>query len=124
LRSRSKWRSMSLFPSGDRQNCPGIILRSSTKASAKAAGDVRFRARICGLGEKLRRGTELDDLSGKQEGGEVADTGGLLHVVSDGNDGAKILKLNEELFDFGGADGVEGGARLIEEKNFGSTARA
>ena len=66
----------------------------------------------------MRGGAELNELAVEKEGGEIADAGGLLHVVSDGDDGAEILELNEELFDFGGADGIESGAGLVEEKDF------
>src|ERR1700722_5908928 len=86
--------------------------------STKATGDIRLSARVAGLREKLRGGTELDELPSKHESGEIADACGLLHVVSDGGDGAKVFQLNEEFFDFGGADGIESGARLVEEKNF------
>src|SRR5713226_1965717 len=86
---------------------------------AKAAGDVGLRARVTWRGEELRRGAELDELSDEQEGGEIADARGLLHVVGDGDDGAEILQLNEELFDFRGTDGVERRAGLIEEQDFG-----
>ena len=67
----------------------------------------------------MRRWAELDHLAGQEEGGEVADAGGLLHVVGDDGDGAHIFELDEELFDFGGADRIESGARLVEEKYFG-----
>ena len=87
--------------------------------SSKATGNVRLGAGVARRGEEVRRGAELNELADKQEGGEIADAGGLLHVVGDGDDGAEIFQLNEELFDFRGADGIEGGARLIEEKNFG-----
>ncbi len=87
--------------------------------SSKATGNVRLGAWVAGRGEEMRRGAELDELADKQEGGEIADACGLLHVVGDGDDGAEIFQLNEELFDFRGADGIESGARLVEEKNFG-----
>jgi hypothetical protein len=63
-------------------------------------------------------GTELNELAVEEEGGEIADAGGLLHVVSNSDDGAEILELNEELFDFGGTNGIESRAWLIEEKDF------
>src|SRR5712691_7062331 len=88
-------------------------------ASAEAAGDVSLRARITGCGEELRRGAELYELTGEQEGREVADARGLLHVVGNGHDGAEILQLHEQLFDLRGADGVERGARLVEKQDFG-----
>src|SRR2546430_12162678 len=88
------------------------------KTSAEAAGDVGLRARITGSREKLRRGTELDQLAGEQEGGKVADARGLLHIVSDDGDRADVCQLHEQLFNFGGADGIERGAGFVEEQNF------
>src|SRR5208282_3815540 len=96
-----------------------MVQLSSLEASAKAAGNISLSTRVTWLGEKLRRGAELDELAGEKESGEITDTRGLLHVVSDGDDGAEIFKLDEKLLDFGGADGVEGGARLVEKKNLG-----
>ena len=72
----------------------------------------------------MRRRAEFDELAGQQERGEVADAGGLLHVVGDDGDGAEILDLDEELFDFCGADGIESGARLVEEEHFGFDGEA
>ena len=66
----------------------------------------------------MRRGAELDQLADQQERGEIADARGLLHVVRDDGDGAQIFQLNQELFDLGGADGIERGARFVEEQNF------
>src|SRR5580704_16267497 len=60
-------------------------------ASSEAAGDVRLRARITRRGKELRRGTELDELPDEQECREVADAGGLLHVMRDDGNGAEIL---------------------------------
>src|SRR5580704_931605 len=87
--------------------------------SSKAAGDISLRPRVARPGEELRSGTELDELASEQESREIADARGLLHVVGDGNDGAEVLQLHEELFDFRGTDGIEGGARLVEKKHFG-----
>src|SRR6266849_7090291 len=97
----------------------GASSRTPKQSSAEAAGDVGLRARITGCGKELRRGTELNELTGEQEGGEVADARGLLHVVGNGHDGAEILQLHEQLLDFRGADGIERGARLIEKQDFG-----
>src|SRR6476660_2246190 len=110
--SFSKWRSINSFPSADARN-DGAIRKSS-----EASGDIGLRAHIAGRGEKLRRRAELDKLADKQECGEIADARGLLHIVSDGYDGAKIFQLHEELFDFRGADGVERGTGLIQQENF------
>ena len=39
-------------------------------------------------------------------------------VVGDDGDGAEIFDLDEELFDFGGADGIERGAGFIQQQDF------
>src|SRR5208282_5632753 len=117
LRSFSKWRSMNSIPSAC-QIRADMLQRSQLGASAKATGDIGFRAWVTRLGEELRSGTELDELASEQESGEIADAGGLLHVVGDSDDGAEIFQLDEELFDFGGADRIESGARFVEKKNF------
>src|SRR5580704_19023997 len=96
-----------------------IVQRFCRSASAKAAGDVGFRARVGGFREELRRGAKLDDLAVQQKRSEIADARGLLHVVSDGDYGAEIFQLDEELFDFRGADGIESRARFVEEEHFG-----
>src|SRR5881392_3397735 len=74
------------------------------KTSAEAASDVGLRARITGSRKELRRGAEFNELPDEQEGGKVADAGGLLHIVSDDGDRADVFQLHEQLFD---------------EKNFG-----
>src|SRR5437762_10126757 len=89
------------------------------KTSAEAASDVGLRARITGSRKELRRGAEFNELPDEQEGGKVADAGGLLHIVSDDGDRADVFQLHEQLFDFCGANGIERGTRLVEEKNFG-----
>ena len=101
----------------DGPNCAAHL--AYCRKSTEAAGDVRLCSRIAGRGEQLRRGTEFDQLAGQQERGEIADARGLLHVVRDDGDRAEIFQLNEKLFDFGGADGIERGARLIQQQNFG-----
>ena len=70
------------------------------------------------------RRAEFNYLAKEQEGGEVADAGGLLHVVGDDSNSAEIFDLDEELFDFGGADGIESGARLVDEEHFGFDGEA
>ena len=47
----------------------------------------------------MRRGTELNHLAGEDEGSEIADTRGLLHIVSDDDDGGEILEVDKKLFD-------------------------
>src|SRR5262249_16383957 len=93
-------------------------------ASAEAARDVGLRSWIAGRGEELRRRTELDELTGQEEGGVIAGAGGWVHVVGDDGDGAEVFDLDEKLFDLSGADGVESGARLVEEEHFGFDGEA
>src|SRR5206468_11907406 len=64
------------------------------EVSAEAAGDVSLRAGVTRRGEELRRGAELDELTSEQEGGEVADARGLLHVVGHGHEDRKSTRLN------------------------------
>src|SRR5438445_2948549 len=85
---------------------------TNTKSS-EASGDVSLRARIARRGEELRRRVEFDELADEQERREVAHARGLLHVVGNGDNGAKIFQLHEQLLDFCGADGIERGARLV-----------
>src|SRR6266478_2249214 len=124
FRSFSKWRSMGPFlqcpPRRKRREISRFARNDGAiQALAEAAGDVGLRARITGGGEELRRGAELDELAGEQESGKVADARGLLHVVGNGDDGAEILQLDEQLFDFGGADGVERRTGFVEKEHFG-----
>ena len=85
---------------------------------AEAAGDVSLGAGVRRRGEKLGRGAALDDFSFQKKRGHVADAGGLLHVMGDDDHGAGELQLHHQLLDLGGADGVQRGARLVEEKHF------
>src|SRR5258708_33241425 len=38
--------------------------------------------------------------------------------MGDGDDGTEFFQLYEQFFDFGGADGIEGRARLVEQEHF------
>src|SRR5277367_1011109 len=83
------------------------------------AGDIGFCARIRRRREKFGGFAVLDEVAIEHEGSEVAGAGGLLHVVSDDGHGAAVFQLEHELFDFGGGNGIESGARLIEKEHFG-----
>src|SRR5213594_744053 len=80
------------------------------KSSSEATGDVSLRARIAGRGEELRRRAAFDQVSVEQEGGEIADARGLLHVVGDDDDGVVLLQFEHQLFDLGGGNGVQRGS--------------
>src|SRR5437588_4831395 len=97
---------------------PTTKMRDTRPVLSETPGNVRLRSRIGGRSEKLWRRAELDELADEQEGGEIADAGGLLHVVGNGHDGAKVLQLHKKLFDLGGADGIERGAGLVEQQDF------
>jgi len=56
-------------------------------------------------------------LTDEQERGEVADARGLLHVVSNDDDGTEIRQMHEQLFDLRGADGIERRARSSKKKH-------
>src|SRR5215472_8478746 len=122
--SFSKWRSIRAFLSITRyRRNRSAISRfarndSAPGNSSEPSGDVSLCARIAGGGEQLRRRAEFDKLADQQECGEIADTGRLLHVVSYRNDGARLLQLHEQLFDFCRADRIECGAGLVEQENF------
>src|SRR5258708_37921659 len=103
MRLFQKLRELSRFARND----------SAIRISAEAAGNISLSARIAGRSEELRRRAELDELAEQQKSSEIADARGLLHVVSDGDDGAKVFQLHEKLFDFRGANGIERRARLV-----------
>src|SRR6266850_3531627 len=125
LMSFSKWRSINSFPSASAcSKKPREIPRfarndGAIRKSPKASGDVSLRARIAGRGEELRRRATFDQLSVEQEGGEITDARGLLHVVRDDDDSVVLLQFDHQLFDLGRRNGVQRGSRLIHEKNLG-----
>src|SRR6267142_1657541 len=125
LMSFSKWRSINSFPSASAcSKKPREIPRfarndGAIRKSPKASGDVSLRARIAGRGEELRRRATFDQLSVEQEGGEITDARGLLHVVRDDDDSVVLLQFDHQLFDLGRRNGVQRGSRLIHEQDLG-----
>src|SRR5260370_20972386 len=88
---------------------------SNENASSETAGDVGLSARVGRRGEKLRRGTQFDQVAVKQECGGVADARSLLHIVGHNNQGAILLQMEEQVLDFSSIYRIEGGARLGQE---------
>src|SRR5437879_8720935 len=76
-RSRSKWRSIFFRP----HSVGTGVLACPYRPLAEPAGDVGLGSGVGWGGEQLGRGTELHQLAIQQEGREVADPRGLLHVV-------------------------------------------
>ena len=65
----------------------------------ESSGDVVFGVLLFGFGEQLLGVTHLDQVALIEEGGHVADTGRLLHVVSDDDDRVVRLELEDQVFD-------------------------
>ena len=60
-------------------------------SSPEPAGDILFRLFFRRVGKDLLGFAKLDDMSLKEEGGEIGDPGGLLHVVGDNDDGVAFF---------------------------------
>jgi hypothetical protein len=91
--------------------------------SPKPSGDVVLGRLLVRVREDLVRRTYLNELAwlslGRQveEGGLVADPGGLLHVVRDDHDGVLLLELPDQVFDRKRENRVECRARLIHQQH-------
>src|SRR5215472_4992784 len=83
------------------------------------AGDIVLRPSLARVGEDLRGGTNLDELSQVEERCVVGDAGCLLHRVGHDDDRVLLLELVDELFDLRGRDGVEGRGRLVHQEHLG-----
>src|SRR5260370_41942418 len=92
---------------------------SNENASSETAGDVGLSARVGRGGEKLRRGTEFDQVAVKQECGGVADARNLLHIVGHSDQGAILLQMEEQFLDFSSIDRIEGRSTLVQEEHLG-----
>jgi hypothetical protein len=95
------------------QNC------RTEEGLAGAAGDVVFGAGLGGAGEDGGGLVVFDEFAEPEEAGVGGDAGGLLHVVGDDDDGDGGAEVVDEFFDFGGGDGVEGGAGFVHEHDVG-----
>src|SRR6516164_9780087 len=81
------------------------------------AGDIVLRPSLARVGEDLRSGTDLDQLTQIEEGGVVRDARSLLHGVGDDDDRVLLLQLVDQLLDLRGGDGIEGRGRLVHQQH-------
>src|SRR6185312_539636 len=89
------------------------------RRSAETAGDVVLRALFARRGENLLGLVELDQFAEIHEGGLLGDAGGLLHVVSDDDDGVVGLQFVDQFLDLSGRQRIERRGRLVEQDDFG-----
>src|SRR5258706_917077 len=87
----------------------------SSAVSAEPAGDVILRPLVFGVRKNFVRHAELDQLTKVHECRLPRHARSLLHVMRDDHDGVVALELVDELLDPRGRDGVERGARLVEQ---------
>src|SRR5579883_856525 len=86
---------------------------------SKTTGDVVFGSRVTGVREEHVGLVVFDQLTQIEERSVVRDARGLLHVVSDDDDRVAIGQLVDQLFHFGGGNGVQCRAGLVHEQHFG-----
>src|ERR1039458_7170274 len=86
---------------------------------AELAGDIFLGSRVCGIGEDLLRGTDLDELAAEHECGAIGHARGLLHVVRDDHDRHALLELGDQLLDLQRGDRVERRAGLVHQDHLG-----
>ncbi len=103
------------------EKCAGGLwaARLRVRGSAEPTGDILLSEGFLRCFEEREGGAILDEATEIEQGGEVGHAEGLLHVVSDNDDGVASLQLREEFLDPGGGDGVEGGAGFIHEQDAG-----
>src|SRR5918995_2604730 len=95
-----------------------LIARSSL-SSTEPPGDIILGALIPRGGEYFIGCTDLDQMAKVKESGELRYPSRLLHRMGDDDDAEILLELVDELFDAGGGDGVECGARLVHQNDLG-----
>ena len=59
----------------------------------------------------------LDDMPFVKKGGEIRDTRRLLHIVRNDHDRKFPAQFQKQFLDFERGDRVDGGSRLVEQKN-------
>src|SRR5438270_2908096 len=97
--------------------CQGYVWVQAWWRSTEAAGDIFLRLALGGIGKDFGGGVDFDEAAEIKEGGTIGASAGLLHVVSDDDDGVLLFQLPDQLFDFGGRDRVERGARLVHQND-------
>src|SRR3974390_1681393 len=100
--------SIVTYPKVEANHANSALPSSWSPPSSKASRYVILGTPVARRGEDPACTIELDELAQIHEGGEHRDTRGLLHIVSDDNDGVILLELVDELFDLGGRDRIEG----------------
>src|SRR6266568_5576138 len=85
----------------------------------ESAGNVVLGLSLCRRFENHLGGVELDQAAEQAKPRHVGHPGRLLHVVSDQDHRTLFLQFEQELLDLGGGDGVERGARLVEQQHLG-----
>src|SRR5271168_214907 len=88
-------------------------------SSAEAAGDIVFSFFLRGTLENHFGLVELDELAQQKESGEFGDSGRLLHAVGHDHLRTLVAQAEEQVLDFGGGDGIQCRARLVQQKHFG-----
>src|SRR5579862_2714857 len=86
--------------------------------SSEAASNVVFGFLFGGRLKNDRGAVELDQAAEQEKARVIGDARRLLHIVRHDNDGATVLKLEDEILDLCRGDGVERGARFVEQQNF------
>src|SRR3990170_277012 len=92
MSSRSLRRSSSYFLSV----CSALMISLLTKST----GDVVFRLPFLGGREEFGRRAEFYQLTEVEKSRVVGHASGLLHIMSDDDDGERIFQIVNELFDF------------------------
>src|SRR5438874_927304 len=120
-----KWRCIesasyrAMSPLTAERSCLRQLGRSSARTTLpESPGDVILGSLVHGLGEELRGGPELHQLTEQEESRRVGHARRLLHVVRDDDDGQVALELEDQLLDTGGRDRIERGARLVHQEDF------
>src|SRR5271166_1111536 len=93
------------------------VLLLATRYSAETAGDVVFRFLVRRALEDHFGLIEFDQLAQQEESGEFGDARGLLHAMRDNHLGTLVAKTEQQVLDFGGSDGIERRAGLVQQKD-------
>src|SRR5213594_142950 len=115
--AEASYRTISALTS--ERSCLRQLERSSARTTlTKPTSNVILGPLVDGLGEQLRRGSELHQLTEQEKPGRVGHPRRLLHVVRDDHDGEIALELEDQLLDARGGDRIERRARLVHQQHF------
>ena len=104
--AQASYRTISALTS--ERSCLRQLERSSARTTlTKPTSNVILGPLVDGLGEQLRRGSELHQLTEQEKPGRVGHPRRLLHVVRDDHDGEIALELEDQLLDARGGDRIE-----------------